>query len=251
MSELAASPPALLLCAIAFLAGGFAKGALGFGLPLVAVPIMASVVDPTLAIALVVIPMLGSNVWQATHGGELAPLLRRFWPVFATLVPATVGGSMILARLDAKTSAPVLGTIVIVFCLLQFRGAKVRLPPSSERWLGPATGVAAGILGGLATFFGPPLVMYVLSLRIDKEAFVRTISALTVIGTLTLGLSLARHDLFGWPELLGSGAAGVPTLVGLYAGERLRRHIVEAVFRKAVLIVLVLIGLNLVRRGLM
>ena len=51
------TPLSMVLIALAFFAGGLVKGVIGIGLPLVAVPIMATVLAPTTAIALPAVPI--------------------------------------------------------------------------------------------------------------------------------------------------------------------------------------------------
>lgn len=54
--------PVLLVCTLAFLVGGVAKGAVGGGLPAVAVPVMATVIEPATAVALTLVPVVLANI---------------------------------------------------------------------------------------------------------------------------------------------------------------------------------------------
>ena len=91
------SSAALLIGASAFFAGGSVKGAFGFGLPLVAVPILASVSAPATAVSLMFIPVLAANVWQAFQGGYYGRAWRRFWPYLLTMAVATVAAVQFVA----------------------------------------------------------------------------------------------------------------------------------------------------------
>jgi uncharacterized membrane protein YfcA len=66
-------------CAFVILFGGLVNGALGVGLPLFAVPIMSLMIGSTQAIALVSMPVLMSNIWQAWQQGNWKASLKRFW----------------------------------------------------------------------------------------------------------------------------------------------------------------------------
>src|SRR3970040_603244 len=76
-----------LLVAVVF--GGFFQGALGFGFPFVATPMVAMVVDMRTAIIMVLLPTFASVVITLVTSGPLGPVLKRFWmmPIYATLGP--------------------------------------------------------------------------------------------------------------------------------------------------------------------
>ena len=63
-----------------FVLAGFVKGVIGLGLPTVAMGLLAVVMTPAQAAALLTLPSFLTNVWQAMGPGFL-PLLRRVWPM--------------------------------------------------------------------------------------------------------------------------------------------------------------------------
>ena len=87
----------LAVIAVAFVLAGLSKGFIGFGLPLISVPLCASVVSVPLAIALTAAPILLSNIYQAFHGGRQTVVLRRFWPLLLTLVPGVLIGAQAIS----------------------------------------------------------------------------------------------------------------------------------------------------------
>ena len=98
---------ALAVVTLTFVLAGFVKGVIGLGLPTVAMGLLAVVMTPAQAAALLVAPSFLTNVWQAM-GPELAPLTRRLWPmllgicvgVWAGVSPPTA------ARAPRSGSAP-------------------------------------------------------------------------------------------------------------------------------------------------
>ena len=79
------TPEILLLVAAAFLAGGLVKGLIGTGLPTVGLALLAATLGLKVAMPLIVVPALVTNIWQATSGGAFVALLRRLWPLLAML----------------------------------------------------------------------------------------------------------------------------------------------------------------------
>ena len=68
----------LAFVASTFVLAGFVKGVVGLGLPTVAMGLLAVVMTPAQAAALLTVPSFLTNVWQAMGPGFL-PLLRRMW----------------------------------------------------------------------------------------------------------------------------------------------------------------------------
>ena len=66
-----------------FLLAGLVKGVIGMGLPTVAMGLLAVVLPPAEAAALLVIPSLVTNVWQLLAGPNFGALARRLWPMMA------------------------------------------------------------------------------------------------------------------------------------------------------------------------
>ena len=69
----------LSLVALAFCIAGFVKGMVGLGLPTVSLGFLSLFVDLPTAMALLVMPSLVTNIWQAIAGGEFTSLFRRLW----------------------------------------------------------------------------------------------------------------------------------------------------------------------------
>ena len=67
-----------LTCALFFTMGGFVKGTMGVGLPLVVVPTLSLLIPAPQAMGLLVVPVLVSNLWQAVEGGNVRYSIRRF-----------------------------------------------------------------------------------------------------------------------------------------------------------------------------
>jgi len=240
----------LILGAIAFLAGGTVKGVLGIGLPPIVVSVLATVVDLPTAIAVMVVPVMASNLLQAYQGGKFGVTLRRFWPLLLPMIVATAVAAQFLTRINVTTGALALGLIVIVFVASQAFPVRPAVTPRLEPWLKLPVGLAAGILGGLSNLFGPVVVMFLVALRLPKDEFVSAAALLFLVGSTTLYLTLIANGLLAADEAVTSFAAALPTLAGVALGQRLRDHIPQETFNRILLALLFVVGLNLIRRGL-
>ena len=68
----------VLVTALAFVVAGVAKGAIGMGLPPIVIGIMSFAVPLENAIAMMVVPSMATNIWQAIYGGNFMRLMARF-----------------------------------------------------------------------------------------------------------------------------------------------------------------------------
>ena len=233
-----------------FFAAGAVKGVVGVGLPMISVPIIASITgSPALAIALASFPILLSNGWQAVQGGRLAECVRRFWPVLLALIGGTIAGVQVLVSIDPRIVARILGVILVAFISVQFFPARLKIPASAERGVGIAVGVVSGVLGGLSSLFGPLLVMLMVAIRLPKDMFVSAVALLFFTGTVPLFFGLMAHGILGTDELIASVVSALPVMAGLALGRSVRNLFSQTVFERVLYTVLVLIGLNLIRRS--
>ena len=240
---------ALAIAAAALFAGGFSKGATGIGLPPIATPIIAMVTDVPTAVGLMAIPIVISNGWQAVSGGLLLVSARRFRMVLVAIPPGVVLGGAVLSFGDTELLFMLLGIIVAVFATLSLFRPGLRLPEGMEARLAIPVGLAAGIIGGISSLFVPLLASFLLSLRLKPEEFVSGLGLLFFTGGLTLTIVTAGFGLLTAEGWIASLFAILPVTLGQVSGRAVRRHIDPDTFRKILLTVLLLIGLNLLRRA--
>ncbi len=236
----------LAFAAAAFIAGGVVKGVLGIGLPLVVIPLLATVLDVPSAVALMTVPVLASNIQQMFQGKGVLWALKRFTTLIVPMLVATVIAAQFMAEVDFRTGSLVLGVIVVLFSLMQAFPLRTQLPARAERWGHPVAGVIAGFLGGLSNLFGPTLTMYLVALRLDRDEFIAATATIFTIGSSTLYITMAINGLLTLPSLGASAIATLPVLAGVAIGNRLRGRLPEQMFRRALLLALAAIGLNLI-----
>ena len=239
-----------LLVFVVLALGGVIKGVTGIGLPLIGVSGVASITDVPTAVTLIIIPIVTANLWQALQAGRPGVMLRRFWPV---LLPLTLGlwwSTGMVAASAASTLNLVLGATVVVFSVVYYISPRLRVPRRAEQWSGVLIGAVAGVIGGFSTVFGPPISMYLLALDLKKDEFIQAVGLLFFGGSVPMMVfywlhGVLRPDNVGWSAL-----ACLPVFLGLVAGQWVRGWVDQETFRKVLLVVLFLIGLNLFRRAL-
>ncbi len=242
--------PTLAFFAVAVAAGGLVKGISGFGMPMVSVSLVASVTGPAQAIALVAVPNMGANVWQAIHSGRYREMLTRLWPLLIPLFVVTYFSAQVLTKIDAALASRALGVLVIAFGIIQFTKFSMLVSPRREQVMSPLVGATAGLVGGLSSFFGPPVTMYLIALKLPKEDFIAATAVCFLVGGVALYTNFAINGILDGPEFGASTLAVIPVVCGIAMGRALSRRIPQKSFEHLVLVILVLVGLNLLRRGL-
>ena len=237
-------------CFFALWCGGFIKGALGVGTPLLTVPMMALVLPPQMAIAIMAIPVVVANLWQFAQAERSGAVVARFWPTFIAILVGTWFGVKILSVIDEKTLLVVVGVSVIGFALLQGSRFRLHLPDPLVKPAGVFFGGASGLIGGLSSFFGPMLIVYLISIRnLDKNQFVSSISFLYVSAVVPWTITLYLFGILDQRMLIYSALATIPVTIGLLIGQRIRRRISDARFQYLIIGILVVSGCSMLWRA--
>lgn len=240
----------LLIAALIFLGAGVIKGTVGIGLPTIVVSFLSMMTDPRWAMSIVIVPIFATNFWQFYRAQAPKRLALAYWPFILLLVVMNYLVSHFSFGVDTGNLLLALGIVVILFAVSNLFRHPPALPPSWDKPAQVFSGTLAGTLGGLTTIWGPPMVMYLLSKRLDKETFVLVSGAILTAGSLPLILSYAQSGYLSTHTLGVSLGLMLPALFGMFLGEKLRKKIDTERFVKLLLLVFLLLGLNLVRRAI-
>ncbi len=233
-------------------AGGLAKGISGVALPIVTLSIALNFVEPRIGLALVSLAIVVTNIWQAFGTGDIVRPIKRFWLMAVVFLICLYIGSLLITVVETWVLFAAIGVTAIVFTVSQFYKPDADpLSPRAEKILGPVAGVVAGLMGGMTSVWGPPIMMFLFMLRLDKDMWVRSITGLYLLGALPLVFFYYQNGVLAGEMLWLSAAACVPAMAGILIGERIRRFINEALFRKMLLVTIFIVGLNMIRRALM
>lgn len=238
------------IAVVVFFSAGLIKGTVGIGLPTIVISILSTVTDPRLAMATTLIPIFFANLLQFYRANSPKKLVIAYWPFMLMLVSFNYVVSQLSFAVDTSKILLALGIVVLVFAASSLVKQPPRLPEHWDRPIQFGAGVTAGLMGGLTNIWGPPMVMYFVSKRLSKEAFISATGAVLTVGSLPLIVSYGQAGLLPSSTILGSIALVVPVFVGMRLGEILRKRINTELFIKLLLIVFLLLGLNLIRRAL-
>ena len=232
----------VLITIAAILAGGIASIA-GFGIGSVLTPLLAVHVGTKLAVAAVSVPHLIATALRFA-------LIREHVDkrVFLSFGLTSAAGGLVGALLHAKFSGAILS--YILGALLVFAGVMGITGWSSKlRFEGAAVWIAgalSGIFGGLVGNQGGIRSAAMLGMRVSKESFVATATAIALIVDAArmpiYAVTQSKQVLQIWPVLL---LAVIGVIIGTIAGERVLRKIPELLFRRLVSLVVLGLGISM------
>ncbi|WCE08427.1 TSUP family transporter [Pseudomonas sp. JBR1] len=232
----------LLLCTLIFLLAGLTKGLLGLGLPTVAMSLLALLMTPTEAAALLLIPSLLTNVWQFCAGPAPWQSFRRLLPLQLALVPGTLLSIPLLTRGDGAGLAAGLGAVLVAYGVIGWTGWRPPTPGRHEGKIAPLVGFVTGLITGMTGVFVLPAVPYLQSLALDKERLVEALGLTFTVATLALLMGLWWQDALAVERLGGSSLLLLPALAGMWLGQRVRLCLDEHLFRRLFFGGLLLLG---------
>ncbi len=231
---------------------GFVKGAVGFAMPMIMISAFSSFLPPELALAGLILPTLVTNLSQAFRQGSAA-----VWDTVVTyrrILTATVIFIVISASfvhvIPQDLFLLLLGVPITAFALAQLAGVNLALKLEHRAQAEWILGAIGGLYGGISGVWGPPLLVYLLSIKASKLETVRVQGVVFLIGAVVLMLAHLASGVLNAGTLAFSALLTIPAQIGQLIGTLVQDRLDQARFRHWTLILLVLTGLNLARRAI-
>ena len=150
--------------------------------------------------------------------------------------------------LAADTMLLVIGVPITLFALWQVTGRSFTLSHRSTK-LEAFIGAFAGAVGGVSAVWGPPTVAYLTALGTPKHDQMRVQGVIYGLGAVLLLFSHFGSGVLRAETVPFSAVMILPSLTGMWLGSKVMDKIDQASFKKATLVILLIAGANLVRRG--
>jgi uncharacterized membrane protein YfcA len=233
------------LVVFAYLVAGFVKGVIGMGLPTVALGILAAVITPAQAAAILIAPSLATNTWQMVAGPYLFGLVKRLGLMLLGMFVGAWFGSGILTGENAKPAAIGLGVVLILYSLLGLSKIRFSVPRHTEIWLGPLVGIATGYVMAATGVFVIPALPYLQAIGLEKDELVQALGLHFTVSTVALAFVLWDGGAFNVSLGTLSLFAIVPAMLGMYLGQKMRARISAQTFLTLMYLGLVALGINL------
>ena len=154
----------LLIAIVGVLFASVLRGFTGFGFGLAAVPLLSLALPPTRVVPFVTVLQVLVGVAGLRAAWRLAD-----WRSVLALAPGLVLGIplglLVLTEFSPNSVRLAIGVLIAISVVVLWR--RLQLPPRPSRGLTLAVGVASGVMNGLASMGGPPVVVYLLAMPLS------------------------------------------------------------------------------------
>jgi len=237
-------------CAVTLFAG-FVKGAVGFAMPLIMISAFGSFMPPETALAGLILATVTTNIHQAFRDGWRAARASAW--TYRRMIAMICLGILVTAPfvvvLPQRLMLALMGIPILAFALVQIAGYSLALRLEHRIRAEYGLGAIGGLYGGVSGIWGPPVIVYLLSVGAGKAETVRVQGVTFLIGAVVLLGAHLNSGVLNATTLPFSAALILPAAIGMLIGFRLQDRLDPVRFRRWTLILLALTALNLIRRA--
>jgi uncharacterized membrane protein YfcA len=239
----------IVLAAVAI--GFFAKGVTGLGGPMLAIPVLATMMGVEYAVAVIAIPGAFANAWLMIANRSAASDTRWFLvPMVVTGIVGTMLGVWLLLNIDDRAMMVILGVLILVYIGWYLFSHETKISDRTAKRLAAPAGFAAGVLGGATGISAPVVGTYVHSLQLVRTAFVFAVALpFLLLGLMQSGW-LAAFGGYSQERVVAGLVACVPVLIVTPIAMRLGKRLSVQTFQYVVLGMLGISAVKLLWDGL-
>jgi len=231
---------------IAFALGGILKGATGAGAPIVTIPVIAAFYDVRVAVIIMVIPNLLTNI------GQIYQFRKTILPSFFTVSFAIGGGigafvgTILLANLSIKILTLSVAFIVIIYIFLKLIVPSWKLIYKKATKLVFILGAAGGVLQGTAGLSAPISITFLNAMKLERNQFIPTISVYFGVMSIFQMPTLYYYDFLNFEIIIASLVSTIVLLSFMPIGSWIAKSVSKEKFDKITLILLAFIAVRII-----
>jgi uncharacterized membrane protein YfcA len=237
--------PLLILIAAAFLLAGFIKGVIGMGLPTVSMGLLAVTMQPSHALAIVIVPAIITNIWQTFVGPYLRDIIRRLWPLMVGTVIGIWLNAGMLTGPYARYGSIVLGVLLVIYAAIGLSKFSFSVARGDEKWIGGIVGLITGVVSAATGVQVIPSMPFMQAIGMEKDELVQALGVFFTVATLGLAFNLTSAGLLTAATALPGAVAMAAAFVGMFIGQAVRSRMQPEAFRGWFLRAMILLGLYL------
>ncbi len=223
----------------------FIKGALGLGFSTICLAILANVLDLKVAISIVLIPSVLSNLIVMYSVGHFRISVQQFWPMLLATLFGMLIGLLILTKTDNTLSKGLLGAVLVIYGIWSYFNKTFRVKNSLINTLNPPVGFFTGMVNGSTGSQIFPVMPYLLSLNISKEVLLQTINLSFTLCSIIMLLTLWKIDAFDSHAAIKYSLGIFPVAAGVWLGGNLRKKLSDHRFRQTTMLLIIMLGFGL------
>src|SRR4030088_2121013 len=237
--------PLLILIAAAFLLAGFIKGVIGMGLPTVSMGLLAVTMQPSHALAIVIVPAIVTNIWQTFVGPYLRDIILRLWPLMVGTVVGIWLNAGMLTGPYARYGTIVLGVLLVIYAIVGLSAFSFRVARRDEKWIGGIVGLITGVVSAATGVQVIPSMPFMQAIGMEKDELVQALGVFFTVATVSLTFNLTSAGLLTAATALPGAVAMAAAFTGMFIGQAVRSRLQPENLPRWVFIAMILLGLYL------
>lgn len=234
----------IVLAAISI--GSLIKGMTGMGLPLLAVPAIASFTSVEEAVVLMIIPTFGSNLWLVVTHRRFSSLIAQHLPFLIAGLAGGILGTFLLIALDDRWLKLILAVWLAVYLVQFVLGGFLRAFFQASGITAAAVGLTAGTIQGATGISAHIVAPYFHGRKLAPDAYAFLIASAFLTFSSAQIVAAVSTQLLTLERFAIGMIALVPTLVFIQIGIKFAGKISEATFQKILLTIFVLMEIKLI-----
>ncbi len=203
---------------------GLVHGTLGLGFPMVATPLLATMMDVRSAILVTLLPTMAVNVASILNSKATLENTRTFLPLLGFTLLGSIVGAGVLATSDPAPFRIVLAGLILLYLWNSLRVSKKWLDRNPLLSMS-LFGIVAGFSAGTTNVMVAVLIIYFLSLKTPRSSMVPTLNTCFLVGKFSQIVVLAIAGLLGVRLVIETAPLAVVAVIALLLGQRLQSRI--------------------------
>jgi uncharacterized membrane protein YfcA len=225
--------------------GSWIKGLTGVGLPMFAIPAVATLTSVEEAVILMIIPGLGSNIWLVvSHRQYRQQLIDHKAFIVAGFIGGIVG-TLLLVEINDRWLKLVLAVWLALYLIQRVFVGRIKIAFQARGAAAGVLGASAGIIQGATGVSSHIVAPYFNSANIKPGAYAFLMATSFLTFSVAQLLTAVSSSLFT-PDRVAIGLiALVPTLIFTQVGIAYSARISKDTFQKVLFIVFLLMEVKL------
>lgn len=234
---------AMVLAAISL--GALIKGMIGLGLPLFAVPAIATITSVEEAVVLMIIPGLGSNIWLVVNHRRYSHLLREHLPFLIGGFAGGVVGTFLLVIIDDRWLKLILAAWLALYLIQFFLGDLLGSLFRARGKLAALVGLTGGAIQGATGVSSHIVAPYFHGSKIKPEAYAFLVASTFLIFSFAQLGTAVGTELFTSERIILGTIALLPTLLFTRLGIALAGKISKTLFSRLLIATFLIMEIKL------
>ena len=240
----------LLAVVCVILLSGLIHGTMGLGFPMVATPVLATMMDVRSAILITLLPTMAVNVASILNSKSSLENTRPYLPLVLFALLGSIIGSSVLAITDPAPFRILLAALILLYLWNNLRIPKQWLVDHAMAAMA-VFGMTAGIAAGTTNVMVAVLIIYFLSLETPRSILVPALNSCFLVGKASQIIVLAIAGLVGVRLLLETAPLALAAVIALRLGQGLQSGIevstYQAILRKLLALLAIILIFQFLR----